>query len=260
MKAHPHAPARSLAADLSARQDKLGRPINIGLVGCGEMGTDIVTQVLHMPGLKVAAIAERRPPQAKNAYAIAGLDFAETVTTAAQSKFDEAIASGKVGVTEDSDLIVKSPHIDVVIDATGKPAVGAEMGLAAMEQGKHLVMMNVEADVTIGAYLKREAKRLGVCYSLGAGDEPSSCMELINFVTGLGYPIVAAGKGKNNPLNIDATPDALCRGSPAPQHECAHAGGIRRWLQDHGGNGGHFQCHGLGAGCAGHARARGLIG
>ena len=208
MKAHPHAPARSLAADLSARQDKLGRPINIGLVGCGEMGTDIVTQVLHMPGLKVAAIAERRPPQAKNAFAIAGMDFAETVTTAAQGKFDEAIASGKVGVTEDSDLIVKSPHIDVVIDATGKPAVGAEMGLAAMEQGKHLVMMNVEADVTIGAYLKREAKRLGVCYSLGAGDEPSSCMELINFVTGLGYPIVAAGKGKNNPLNIDATPDA----------------------------------------------------
>jgi predicted homoserine dehydrogenase-like protein len=208
MKAHPHAPARSLAADLSARRDKLGRPINIGLVGCGEMGTDIVTQVLHMPGLKVAAIAERRPPQAKNAFAIAGLDFAEAVNTGAQAKFDEAIASGKVGVTEDSDLIVKSPHIDVVIDATGKPAVGAEMGLAAMEQGKHLVMMNVEADVTIGAYLKREAKRLGVCYSLGAGDEPSSCMELVNFVTGLGYPIVAAGKGKNNPLNIDATPDA----------------------------------------------------
>ncbi len=207
MRAHPHAPARSLAADLLARQEKLGRPIHIGLVGCGEMGTDIVTQVMHMSGLKVAAIAERRSPQARNAFAIAGLDFSETVTTSTQSKFDEAIAAGKVGVTEDSDLIVKNPQIDVVIDATGKPAVGAEMGLAAMEQGKHLVMMNVEADVTIGAYLKREAKRLGVHYSLGAGDEPSSCMELINFVTGLGYPIVAAGKGKNNPLNIDATPD-----------------------------------------------------
>ena len=78
-----------------------------------------------------------------------------------------------------------------------------------MEHGKHLVMMNVEADVTIGAYLQHEAKRLGVVYTLGAGDEPSSCMELINFVIGLGYPIVAAGKGKNNPLNIDATPDAI---------------------------------------------------
>ena len=62
-----------------------------------------------------------------------------------------------------------------------------------MEHRKHLVMMNVEADVTIGAYLKREAARLGVVYTLGAGDEPSSCMELVNFVTGMGYPIVAAG-------------------------------------------------------------------
>jgi predicted homoserine dehydrogenase-like protein len=96
----------------------------------------------------------------------------------------------------------------VVIDATGKPGVGAEIGLTAMEHGKHLVMMNVEADVTIGAYLAQEARRLGVVYTLGAGDEPSSCMELIAFVKSLGYPIVAAGKGKNNPLNVDATPDA----------------------------------------------------
>jgi predicted homoserine dehydrogenase-like protein len=86
--------------------------------------------------------------------------------------------------------------------------VGAEIGLSAMENGKHLVMMNVEADVTIGAYLKAEAERLGVVYSLGAGDEPSACMELIEFVSAMGHPIVAAGKGKNNPLNVDATPPA----------------------------------------------------
>ena len=77
----------------------------------------------------------------------------------------------------------------------------------AMEHGKHLVMMNVEADVTIGAYLKQQADRLGVVYSVGAGDEPSSCMELIEFASALGYTIVSAGKGKNNPLNHDAVPD-----------------------------------------------------
>ena len=103
---------------------------------------------------------------------------------------------------------MKSGLIDVVIDATGMPAVGAEIGLSAMERGKHLVMMNVEADVTIGAYLRHEAERLGVIYSLGAGDEPSSCMELIEFVTAMGHKVVCAGKGKNNPLNIDATPEA----------------------------------------------------
>ena len=95
----------------------------------------------------------------------------------------------------------------MVIDATGIPSVGAEIGLAAMERGKHLVMMNVEADVTIGAYLRSEAERLGVIYSLGAGDEPSSCMELIEFVSAMGHRIISAGKGKNNPLNFDATPD-----------------------------------------------------
>ena len=76
-------------------------------------------------------------------------------------------------------MLVQSGLIDVVVDATGVPAVGAEIGLRAMENGKHLVMMNVEADVTIGAYLRSEADRLGVVYSLGAGDEPSSCMEII---------------------------------------------------------------------------------
>jgi predicted homoserine dehydrogenase-like protein len=77
----------------------------------------------------------------------------------------------------------------------------------AMEHGKHVVMMNVEADVTIGPWLKKQADRLGVIYSVGAGDEPSSCMELIEFASALGYTIVSAGKGKNNPLNHDAVPD-----------------------------------------------------
>ena len=68
-------------------------------------------------------------------------------------------------------------------------------------------MMNVEADVTIGPYLKHEAEKRGLIYTLGAGDEPSSCMELIEFVSALGHNVVAAGKGKNNPLDFDAIPD-----------------------------------------------------
>ena len=67
---------------------------------------------------------------------------------------------GKIAVTDNVDLLINSGLIDVVIDATGVPEVGAQIGLRAMEHGKHLVMMNVEADVTIGAYLNSEAKRL----------------------------------------------------------------------------------------------------
>lgn len=194
-----------LAADLQARADS-GKPIRIGLIGCGEMGTDIVTQVHQMSGLEVAAIADLRPDVAKKAVITARQNDSGYQVTDAEG-LSKIIASGLVAICSDALAICRNELIDVVIDATGKPAVGAEIGLYAMEQGKHLVMMNVEADVTIGAYLASEAERLGVVYTLGAGDEPSSTIELIDFVSSLGYPIVAAGKGKNNPLNIDATPD-----------------------------------------------------
>ncbi|RQP14866.1 MAG: homoserine dehydrogenase [Brucella intermedia] len=195
-----------LARDMQARADS-GRPIRIGLIGSGEMGTDIVTRVAHMPGIEIGAISELRIPNALKAVDIAFQEegYGREVSTA--SDLTAAMEAHKVAVTDNADLILENDLIDVVIDATGVPAVGAEIGLRAMEHGKHLVMMNVEADVTIGAYLKAEAERLGVTYSLGAGDEPSSCMELIEFVTAMGHPIVAAGKGKNNPLNIDAVPD-----------------------------------------------------
>jgi predicted homoserine dehydrogenase-like protein len=196
-----------LSADLARRLEKTGRPIRIGLIGSGEMGTDIVTQCQQMTGITVAAIAEINPEAARKALRIAGYPEDGHAVADTSAAFEAVLESGRAAITQDAQLVCRSGHIDVVIDATGKPAVGAEIGLTAMEHGKHLVMMNVEADVTIGAYLAREARRLGVVYTLGAGDEPSSTMELVNFVTGLGYPIVAAGKGKNNPLNIDATPD-----------------------------------------------------
>src|SRR5688572_5951429 len=197
----------SLASDLARHFEAEGRPIRIGLIGSGEMGTDIVTQCDQMAGITVAAIAEINIDAAERALAIAGRPAESYVVADGKAAFDAALKAGRTAITEDAVTVCTNDEIDVVIDATGRPAVGAEIGLVAMEHGKHLVMMNVEADVTIGAYLQREAKRLGVVYTLGAGDEPSSCMELINFVIGLGYPIVAAGKGKNNPLNIDATPD-----------------------------------------------------
>lgn len=195
-----------LARDMQARADS-GRPIRIGLIGSGEMGTDIVTRVAHMPGIEVGAISELRVPSALKAVDIAFQEEGHGREVSTASDMTAAMEAHKVAVTDNANLILENDLIDVVIDATGVPAVGAEIGLRAMEHGKHLVMMNVEADVTIGAYLKAEAERLGVTYSLGAGDEPSSCMELIEFVTAMGHPIVAAGKGKNNPLNIDAVPD-----------------------------------------------------
>lgn len=198
--------AQGLAADLAAREAS-GQPIRVGIIGCGEMGTDLVTQIARMKGLKVAAIADRSGRNAQDAIRIAGYDADHGTAVDGLPALDRAIERNTIAITDDAHTILRSGLIDVVIDATGRPAAGAELGLATIREGKHLVMMNVEADVTIGAYLKREADRAGVVYTIGAGDEPTATMELINFVTALGYPVVAAGKGKNNPFRPDAVPD-----------------------------------------------------
>ena len=195
-----------LAKELEARAES-GKPIRIGLIGSGEMGTDIVSRASLMSGIEVAAIADVRAENATSAVDIAfgGKGFSKEVETT--DGLNAAIEDGKVGVVNDANFLLESGLIDVVIEATGLPGVGAELGLKAMKRGKHLVMMNVEADITIGSYLKTQAEKLGVVYSLGAGDEPSSCMELIEFVSAMGHKVVSAGKGKNNPLNFDATPN-----------------------------------------------------
>lgn len=195
-----------IAADLKRLQET-GKSVRVGIIGSGEMGTDLVTQGMLMPGIQIAAIATRRPHTAMAAMQIAYGDTAMAREATTRSGMSQTIDLGKIAITTDPALMVTAPEIDVVIDATGKPGVAADYDLLAMENGKHVVMMNVEADVTIGPYLKAEADRLGVVYTVGAGDEPSSCMELIEFASALGYTIVSAGKGKNNALNYDAVPD-----------------------------------------------------
>ena len=196
-----------LARELSERA-AAGRPVRVGVVGIGQMGTDLVTQIALMEGIEVAAIADRSGGRrTREAYAIAGAAAGEYRVVGKAGEIAGAIESGVTAVHEDARAVCECGLIDVVIDATGRPSAGAEIGLHALRQGRHMVMMNVEADVTVGPILHRTAQENDVLYSVGAGDEPSSVMELIEFVSALGYPVVAAGKGKNNPLNPDAVPD-----------------------------------------------------
>ena len=194
-----------LARDLQIRQQE-NNPIKIGLIGCGEMGTDIVVRTANMDGVTVVAIADHKPKSAMAALEYAYNTDVRSKITSTASEVNQAIENGSVAITEDPINVIQSDLVDVIIEATGIPNVGAEFGVKSIEQGKHLVMMNVEADVTIGPVLKKLADDHGVIYSLGAGDEPSACMELIEFATAMGHKIVAAGKGKNNPLRFDANP------------------------------------------------------
>ena len=140
-----------LARDLAARAET-GKPIRVGVIGSGEMGTDLVTQMSLMAGIEMAAIATRRPHTALEAMTIAYGEDTRGKVADSPAQALSAIEAGKIAITS-AETLVTTDNIDVVIDATGKPGVAADYDLLAMEHGKHLVMMNVEADVTIGPYL-----------------------------------------------------------------------------------------------------------
>jgi len=196
-----------LASEIAAHVDKHG-PLTIGLAGAGQMGTDIVVQLSLMPGVRLGAISEIRTAAARDAALMSGRDAGSIVEAKTANAIDAAIDSGKLALTEDYLALCASGRISVIIDATGNPNIGTLIALEAMKNGKHVVMLNVEADITIGRFLKEEARKAGVVYTGAAGDEPAATVELVGFAQSLGFEVVAAGKGKNNPLNFTATPDA----------------------------------------------------
>ncbi|WP_455477684.1 NAD(P)H-dependent oxidoreductase [Bartonella sp. B41] len=196
-----------LAHDLKQRAE-INKPIRIGLIGCGEMGTDLLSSVAHIDGITVAAVATRTPSRVFDAATLAYGEDGHVRKVENTHALTQAIEKNLIAATDDIDVVLHHEQIDIIVDATGYPEVGAEIGFKTIENNKHLVTMNVETDVTIGAYLKHKAEKHGLIYTLGAGDEPSACMELIEFVSALGHKIIAAGKGKNNSLIFDATPDS----------------------------------------------------
>ena len=201
------AAARMPLAEALALRERQDAPVRVGIVGAGQMGTDLLVQIALMPGIEVVAHCDSRPERIAAGCEIAGTRCRRSETVATTSEASRAIAKGRLAAVSSPELVCRAPEVDVVIDATGNPNAGAVVALAAIGAGKHIVMMNVEADVTVGSYLAQQARQAGVVYTIGAGDEPSSTMELIRFVRALGYPVIAAGKGKNNAFNVDATPD-----------------------------------------------------
>ncbi len=183
---------------------KEGRPIRMALVGAGQMGREIVCQVGLMQGMTVDIVVDLHTDTCRKAYAAAGYtgEIAEA-TTLEEAK--AALLAGKKVVTTDYRIAVAAPGIESVVDATGSPEMGAKIALLCFNNKKHVVMMNVECDVTIGPILRKLAQNAGVVYSLSAGDEPGSIIEVYRFAKALGFRVVAAGKGKNNPLDIYAT-------------------------------------------------------
>jgi predicted homoserine dehydrogenase-like protein len=188
---------------LQERQ-KEGRPIRVALVGAGQMGREIVCQVGLMQGMEIDIVVDLDTATCRKAFDAAGYKggIAEAATL---EQAEAAIAAGNKVITTDYRIAICASSIESVIDATGSPEMGARISLLCFNNKKNVVMMNVECDVTIGPILRQLAQNAGVVYSLSAGDEPGSIIEVYRFAKALGFKVVAAGKGKNNPLDIYAT-------------------------------------------------------
>jgi predicted homoserine dehydrogenase-like protein len=96
------------------------------------------------------------------------------------------------------------------VEATGHAPAGIRHARTAIREGKHIVMVNVEADVLAGPLLAREAEAAGIVYSLAYGDQPALICEMVDWARACGFPVIAAGKGtKYMPEYHASTPDTV---------------------------------------------------
>ena len=180
--------------DLAARA-ATGNSIRVGLIGAGKFGSMFLSQVPTTPGLQVTVIADLDPGLAKSTCRNVGWP-------------DDLIAA--TCYVDDAIAMMQSSDVDVVVEATGNPAVGLVHARQAIANGLHIVMVNVEADVLAGPLLAQEARRAGVVYSMAYGDQPALTCELVEWARATGFEVVAAGKGtKYLPQYHASTPDTV---------------------------------------------------
>ena len=195
----------SYRARLQHRLDETGRPLRVGLVGSGQMGRGFAAQLLKMPGIQLSAVFDVDRQRAEDAFLQAGITPSTATDTDAAVRAienNESVALG--GVDE-----VGALPIDILVEATGVPDVGARTAIQALSSGIDYATLNVEQDVTVGAYMLALAKESGQLYSVCRGDEPIETKILVDFARDLNFEIICAGKGKNNPLDPYATPEGL---------------------------------------------------
>ena len=191
---------------LLRRRADAGRPVRVGLIGAGKFGAMFLSQAGAHPGYHVLGIADLSVARAK--ASLARIGWAPERSAAGSAA--EALRTGATWLTDDALALIAAEGLEVLIDATGNPAAGIAHALAGIEHGRHLVMVNVEADVLAGPLLARKAEAAGLVYSLAYGDQPALIAEMVDWARTVGLPVVAAGKGtKYLPAYHAVTPDAV---------------------------------------------------
>lgn len=189
-----------------AERSESGNPVKVALVGAGYSGRTIAHQIIHsFRGLRLVAISNRTLETARSAYASAGVTGVRVVRTS--SELEQAVREERPAISEDAEVLCRAAGVDVVIEATGTIEFAAGVVLSAVQNGKHIILMNVELDATVGPVLKSYADRAGVMYSNSDGDEPGVAMNMIRFVRSIGLTPVVAGnlKGLYDPYRTPET-------------------------------------------------------
>jgi len=183
-----------------------GRPLKVGLIGAGKFGSMYVAQAKHTAGIHVVGIADLAPDRARVSLTRSGW----APQRFAARSFADAAKTGATHITDDAQALIAAPDIEIIIDATGHPAAGIRHVQACCEEGKHVIMVNVEADALAGPLLARRAREAGIVYSLAYGDQPALICEMVDWCRAAGFEVVAAGKGtKYLPEYHASTPDTV---------------------------------------------------
>jgi len=181
-----------------ALQDReaAGDPVRVGLVGSGFAGQGFVDQVTgHTPGMEISVVANRTLDGAAQAYRQIGIDDVAVVSTAAE--LDAAMAAHRPAITDDPTLVTGCERVEAVVEATGEIEFGSHTAVAAIENGKHLVLLNAELDCTLGPILKKKADAAGVVFTDADGDQPGVLMNLAREAEMMGFTPVVYGNIKS---------------------------------------------------------------
>jgi len=226
---------QSLLRELHERERDIG-PIRVGLVGCGQMGMSLLMALTCVKGMDVVAVSTTRRDEVRSTMEAEGGIPCDRIAHADDpARASELIDDGRYVLVSDPVILARTPNLDVVVDATGRPEIGAEVAWEALCLKKHVVTFNVEADVTVGMLLKAKADEMGVVYSGITGDEPGALMELYRFAEFLGLPVSVLGKGKNHKFVPSATPDWVHaeakKQGVSPRSYCAFVDGTNTMIE-----------------------------
>lgn len=195
----------NLSRMLAARQAE-SRPVRIGQIGAGKFGTMFLAQCRVTTGMHLVGLADLMPSRAKER--LEGVQWPKEQIDA--KTLSEAVKTGKTHVTDNAMDLISDPQIEVIIEATGDPAAGIRHALAAIDAGKHVVMVNVEGDALAGPLIAKRAAAKGVVYSMAWGDQPALISEHVDWARACGFKVVCAGKGtRYNTHYHQSNPDTV---------------------------------------------------